>query len=158
MKQSEIAVVPMQSAHVPQVAELERQCFSDPWPEEILAGELKNPLSLWLVAVKGQKVVGYIGSQSVMGEADMMNLAVHPDFCRQGIAEQLAQTLMAHLRHSGVKTLCLEVRVSNASAIALYQKLGFAEVGCRPRYYFHPTENALIFKKKLGETDENIGN
>lgn len=158
MKQSEIAVVPMQPVHVPQVAQLERGCFSDPWSEEILAGELKNPLSLWLVAVQGQKVVGYIGSQSVMDEADMMNLAVHPDFRRLGIAEHLAQTLMAHLQHSGVKTLCLEVRVSNASAIALYQKMGFTEVGRRPRYYFHPTEDALILKKKLGETDENTGN
>ncbi len=158
MKQSEIQIVPMQQIHVPQVAELECQCFSDPWPEEILAGELKNPLSLWLVALQGQKVVGYIGSQSVMDEADMMNLAVHPDFRRLGIAAHLARTLMVQLLQGGVKTLCLEVRVSNASAIALYQKLGFTEVGRRPRYYFHPTEDALIFKKKLGEADENTGN
>lgn len=65
---------------------------------------------------------------------------------------------MVQLLQGGVKTLCLEVRVSNASAIALYQKLGFTEVGRRPRYYFHPTEDALIFKKKLGEADENTGN
>lgn len=153
MKQSEIQIVPMNKAHVAEVAALEQTCFSDPWPEEILARELGNPLSLWLVALYDQTVAGYIGSQSVMDEADMMNLAVHPQFRRQGIGKNLVVALVRELGAKGVCSLCLEVRASNAPAIALYQGLGFVPVGRRPRYYFHPTEDALILKKKLGEAE-----
>ena len=66
----------MTAADVPQVAAMERACFSDPWPEQVIAKELENELSLWLVAAKGETVLGYVGSQTVLGEADMMNLAV----------------------------------------------------------------------------------
>lgn len=76
----------MTAADVPQVAAMERACFSDPWPEQVLAKELENELSLWLVAVEGETVLGYIGSQTVLGEADMMNLAVGAEHRRQGIA------------------------------------------------------------------------
>ena len=83
------------------VAELEKRCFSDPWSEKSIASELTNPLSYWLVALDGDRVVGYIGSQSVMGWSDMMNVAVHPDFRRKGIAEALVNAL-AEMRRSGV--------------------------------------------------------
>ena len=68
----------MQRQHVPQVAALERKCFSDPWSEQSLAGELDNPLSLWLVCQVDGEVWGYVGSQTVLGETDMMNVAVLP--------------------------------------------------------------------------------
>ena len=57
----------MTAADVPQVAAMERACFSDPWPEQVLAKELENELSLWLVAAKGETVLGYVGSQTVLG-------------------------------------------------------------------------------------------
>ena len=72
----------MNEAHVAQVAELERLCFVDPWSEKSVASELANPLALWLVAVTADRVVGYIGSQTVPDESDMMNVAVHPDHRR----------------------------------------------------------------------------
>ena len=65
--------------HVPQVAELEKLCFSDPWSEQSIASELDNVLALWYVALDDDRVVGYIGSQTVCGETDVMNIAVHPD-------------------------------------------------------------------------------
>lgn len=139
----------MESCHVIQVAELEKLCFSEPWSENSIASELKNPLSLWLVAMDGQKLVGYVGSQSVMGESDMMNIAVAPEYRREGIAEALIKTLTAQLLKNGNGSLTLEVRVSNAPAIALYQKLGFAQVGRRPNYYRSPREDALILRKEL---------
>lgn len=74
----EYEIVRMEAAHVPQIAALERSAFPDPWSESSVASELDNPLSLWLVAQAGGEVLGYVGSQSVMGEADMMNLAVLP--------------------------------------------------------------------------------
>ena len=94
-------------------------------------------------------VLGYIGSQSVLGEADMMNLAVSEDHRRQGIAQALVQALMEQLKQKDVYRLTLEVRVSNGSAISLYEKLGFRQIGRRPNYYHHPKEDALILGKEL---------
>ena len=138
----------MQNAHVPQVAQLERECFSLPWSEKAIAGEITNPLSLWVVAVDEGVVAGYIGSQSVMGEADMMNLAVLPAYRRTGIGENLVRVLIGRLSDNAVTSLTLEVRASNAGAIALYEKLGFSQVGRRPNYYKNPKEDALILRKE----------
>ena len=138
----------MTDAHVAQVAELEKICFSDPWSENSVASELCNPLSLWLVAMDGDRVAGYIGSQSVEGEADMMNVAVHPDYRRKGIARRLVEGLVAALREKGVYSLALEVRASNAPAISLYEGLGFSQVGLRPNYYRNPKEDAYILRKE----------
>ena len=138
----------MTAAHVSSVAELEKVCFSAPWSENSVASELNNPLALWLVAVENDRLAGYIGSQSVEGEADVMNVAVHPDFRRRGIAEELCRQLVSVLNERDVHSLTLEVRASNAPAIALYEKLGFTLVGRRPNYYRHPKEDALIMRKE----------
>ena len=138
----------MNSDHVAQVAKLEKECFHDPWSENSIASELKNPLSLWLVAVDGQQVAGYVGSQSVMGEADMMNIAVSSKFRRMGIAQELVERLVTLLREKDVYSLTLEVRASNEPAKALYGKLGFEPVGRRPNYYRNPKEDALILRKE----------
>lgn len=138
----------MTADHVPQVAQLERECFHDPWSENSIAAELKNPLSLWLVALDDQRVVGYVGSQSVMGEADMMNIAVSSQCRRMGIAQELVQRLVAALREKDVYSLTLEVRASNEPAKALYNKQGFLPVGRRANYYRNPKEDALILRKE----------
>ena len=138
----------MNEHHVAQVAALEKVCFSDPWSENSIASELGNPLSLWLVAMDGETLAGYVGSQAVMGEADMMNVAVSPDYHRQGIAGELVTRLVEELKGRGNHSLALEVRESNFGAIALYQKLGFTQVGYRPGYYRNPKEGALILRKE----------
>ena len=138
----------MTSAHVAQIAAIEKLCFSDPWSENSVASELENRLSLWLVALDGDTVAGYVGSQSVLDEADMMNVAVHPDYRRQGIGRDLVLALADTLKEKGIKGLMLEVRQSNAPAIALYEQLGFCQVGLRPNYYRNPKENALIMRKE----------
>ena len=93
-------------------------------------------------------LLGYIGSQSVPDESDMMNLAVRPDARRQGVAQALLQALEAALRENGIRSLTLEVRAGNAPAIRLYTQAGFRQVGLRKNYYFHPKEDALILKKE----------
>ena len=138
----------MSQAHVAQVAALEKLCFSDPWSENSVASELKNGLSLWLVALVGDTVAGYIGSQSVLGESDMMNVAVHPDYRRQGIGEKLISELVCALKAKGDHCLSLEVRASNEPAQRLYEKLGFIQVGRRPNYYRNPKEDACILRKE----------
>lgn len=138
----------MNADHVAQIAQLEKICFSDPWSEKSVASELNNPLALWLTAVEGERVTGYIGSQTVMDETDMMNVAVHPDFRRRGIAEALVNELVARLKSRESRSLTLEVRVSNLSAITLYEKLGFSQIGRRKNYYRNPREDALILRKE----------
>ena len=134
------------SSHVAQVAALEKLCFSDPWSENSVASELQNDLSLWIVALEGEKVIGYVGSQTVCGETDMMNIAVHPDHRRSGVARSLIQVLIRELKNRGSSSLTLEVRASNAPAIGLYKKLGFVQVGVRKNYYRNPREDALIMR------------
>lgn len=138
----------MTPEHVSGVAALEKVCFPDPWSEKSIASEVSNPLSLWLVATQGEKVVGYVGSQSVLDGADMMNIAVDPDYRNAGIATQLIVKLIDLLKDKGVVCLCLEVRISNESAIALYEKMGFLPVGRRIGYYRNPREDAYIMRKE----------
>ena len=138
----------MNESHVEAVANLEIVCFSYPWSITSIGSEVNNPLSLWIVAVDGEQVVGYVGSQSVLGWADMMNLAVAPEYRRLGVGEKLVTELISQLKDNKVTCLTLEVRLSNASAISLYYKLGFVEVGRRPGYYHNPREDALILRKE----------
>lgn len=138
----------MESRHVSAIAALETICFADPWDEKSIAYELTNKLSHWLVALEGDTVVGYVGSQTVIDETDMMNIAVHPDFRRKGIAEALVNALVSDLKELGSHCLTLEVRASNESAKALYKKLGFNHVGTRKNYYRHPREDGLILRKE----------
>lgn len=139
----------MTLSDVPQIAELEKICFSDPWSEKSIASEAENPLSLWLVAEEEGKTLGYVGSQSVPPETDLMNLAVAPEARGQGVARELMKELMRRLCEKGMQTLTLEVRASNAPAISLYTQLGFAQIGRRPKYYVNPKEDALILRKDL---------
>ena len=78
----------------------------------------------------------------------MMNVAGHPDYRRQNIALALVNRLMEELKKRESHSLSLEVRQSNAPAIALYEKLGFQQVGMRPNYYRNPKENACILRKE----------
>ena len=138
----------MESAHVSQVAQLEKLCFSAPWSENSISSELTNPLSCWLVALDGDRVAGYVGSQTVLDESDMMNIAVDPQYRRQGIARALVEELVKCLARKESRCLTLEVRASNAGAIALYGKLGFVQVGLRKNYYRNPREDAMILRKE----------
>ena len=135
----------MKESHVAAVAELEKQNFSEPWSENSVRGELTNQLALWLVAMDGETVVGYVGSQTVLQEADMMNIAVAETHRRQGIARLLVEELICQL---DAYQLTLEVRASNAPAIRLYESLGFRQVGLRKNYYRKPKEDALILRKE----------
>lgn len=141
-------IEPMNASHVPQIAQLEKRCFSDPWSEKSIASELENPLSVWLVAVDGGQLIGYVGSQTVLGETDMMNLAVVPEARRQGTGRALVLALVDALTEKGSHSLMLEVRVSNTPAQKLYESLGFSQVGRRPKYYVNPREDALILRKE----------
>ena len=142
-------ITKMTEKHVAQVAELEKICFgSAAWSEKSIASELENALSLWIVAVEDEQVLGYVGSQTVIDETDMMNIAVHPDYRRQGVARKLVAQLVEELKLRQSRCLTLEVRASNEPAKKLYKMLDFEEIGIRKNYYRNPKEDALILRKE----------
>ena len=141
-------ITQMNESHVPQIAELEKICFNDAWSENSIASELDNRLAFWLVAEEDDQVIGYVGSQTVLGETDMMNIAIHPDHRKRGIATELIEALIRGLTERGSHSLMLEVRASNEPAKALYTKMGFESVGVRKNYYRNPREDALILRKE----------
>ena len=144
-----IKIKEMTAEHIHQVAAIEKLCFGNAaWSENSINSELYSDLSLWLVAEDEGVVVGYVGSQTVFPETDMMNVAVIPERRREGIAEVLIDSLIIALKRNYCSSLTLEVRASNAPAIALYEKMGFRQVGCRPNYYRNPREDALILRKE----------
>ena len=151
-KNLHVRIVPMTADHLDEVAELERICFSTPWSRNMLAEELDNYLSAFLVALDdNDKVAGYAGLQAVLDEGYITNVAVDPACRRQGVANQLLQVFDSFARGNHLAFLTLEVRPSNAAAIALYQGFGFAEAGRRRNYYDLPKEDALILTKYYTE-------
>lgn len=146
---SGLQIRPMCREDIPQVAELDEMCFSVPWSAASLEGELDNELADWLVADLDGTIAGYVGAQTVLDEADLMNLAVHPGQRRKGIARMLLTSLMRCLYDRGARSLTLDARVGNLPAVTLYRSLGFAVAGRRKNYYEKPREDAFIFRREL---------
>lgn len=146
-------ITPMSERHLDEVAALERICFSQPWSKALLAAELSNEGSRFLVAVDdSDKVLGYAGAKFVCGEGYITNVAVFPQHRGNGIAKALLGSLIQAGRKNELKFISLEVRKSNTAAISLYEKLGFSEVGQRKDFYLNPKEDALIMTRfDLGE-------
>ena len=145
-----VRIVPMNADHLDEVAELERICFSTPWSRNMLAEELDNMLSAFLVALDDRdRVVGYAGVQVILDEGYMTNIAVRPECRRQGIAAKLLQVFMDFAKANQLSFLTLEVRASNYDAIALYGSRGFRSMGRRKNYYEHPREDALIMTREF---------
>jgi ribosomal-protein-alanine N-acetyltransferase len=146
---SRAEIVPMAQEHLDALAELDALCFSDPWTREGLKAELSSDTARFAVAVLGGRAVGCAGMHCVCGECYIDKVAVHPDFRRQGIAQALVQYLIDCAMEQNGEFITLEVRQSNAPAIALYKKLGFEPVGVRPGFYSEPKEDALLMTRKF---------
>ena len=139
---------------LPQLREIEEQCFSVPWTKAMLRAQLAPETHIFLAAETPQgRVAGYIGLMFVLDEGYISNVAVAPRFRRQGIAEALICELVRRGAEKQLAFLTLEVRESNAPAIALYEKCGFAAVGRRKNYYEKPTEDAILMTRLLEKTD-----
>jgi len=151
-----VRIVPMNGDHLDEVAELERICFSVPWSRNMLAEELDNLLSAFLVALDdSDRVVGYAGLQVVLDEGYITNVAVRPECRRQGIAAKLLQVFLDFAKANRLAFLTLEVRASNYDAIALYGSRGFRSVGRRKNYYEHPREDAIIMTLEFDHGTED---
>lgn len=129
-------------------AELEKLCFSEPWSENSL-GLLTREGGIGFAAVCDGVLAAYGGMTHVLDEGQITNIATHPDHRRRGLAEAVLGALFDYSKAHGLKEIFLEVRKSNAPAIALYKKCGFESVGERKNFYRSPTENAVLMKKIL---------
>ncbi|SCX12856.1 ribosomal-protein-alanine N-acetyltransferase [Ruminococcaceae bacterium P7] len=137
----------MTAAHLDEVAAIENDCFSHPWSRRSLESELKNETSHFLVAVEDGKVIGYIGMSAVIDEGYLFNAAVDSHYRKKGVGSALVRELVTWCQKHDFAFLTLEVRESNAPAIALYSRFGFVRVGERKNYYSDPAENALLMTK-----------
>lgn len=143
-------IIPAAKEHLPQIAALEKLCFpADPWSEELFRAALENPaVSILLAEGPDGAVLGYAVLSTVLDEGNLDNIAVAPSARRQGVADALLETIL-RLGRGRLSALMLEVRASNAPAIALYQKHGFAAVGRRKNYYDNPREDAVLMTLTL---------
>ena len=149
----EYNIVPMDRSHIEQIAALERECFSTPWSEAMLTEVLFDSQASFIVAESEDGgVLGYAGLQVVLDEGYIDNIAVEPNARRHGVADELLD-VFCRFGEANLAFLTLEVRASNAPAIALYRKHGFEEAGRRENYYTKPAEDAVImtrYFKRIG--------
>lgn len=148
-----VNAVPMNRAHLPALAALERQCFSTPWTEAMLEEALFNDTASFLVAEdETEGVLGYAGLYVVLDEGYIGNIAVNPACRRRGVARRLME-VYCRFAAAHLAFLSLEVRAGNEAAIALYESLGFREEGRRAHYYQSPTEDAIIMTRRFRDPE-----
>jgi ribosomal-protein-alanine N-acetyltransferase len=140
---------PARRADVPALAALERRCFSDPWTAEALGELIGSPSGLLLVVEEVDGIEAYLVARAVAGEGEILSLAVAPECRRRGLGARLLIAGLEAMAAGGAFEVYLEVRVSNAAALALYGRHGFAPIGRRPRYYRNPVEDALVLRRAL---------
>ncbi len=133
---------------VEEVSILEAKVFSMPWSAKDFANLTEDPNSLYLVAEEGGKILGVCGVTNISGDGDINNVAVEEDYRGRGIATALLAEMLKQGMAMGIENFTLEVRVSNAPAIHVYEKLGFVSEGIRPRFYEKPVEDAMIMWKR----------
>jgi len=145
---SVLSVRDMMTEDVKAVAKLEAEIFSMPWSERAFLEEVGRRDRLFVVTYVGEQLAGYCGLIPSFDEGDITNVAVSPEMRRKGIAEKMLSVLMKWGGEMGVTDFTLEVRKSNAGAIALYEKLGFVSEGIRKNFYQKPLEDAVIMWKR----------
>ena len=142
----------MRDRDLPFVMEIERLSFPNPWKESSFRGEIANLHISYpnvIIYRPQDKIIGYIIFWLVADEAQISNLAVHPDFKRLGIGDTILKQVLITMRRMQAKQVILEVRPSNLSARTLYEKNGFTLLGIRRGYYQDPPEDALVMSKSL---------
>ncbi len=141
-------ILRVKKEHLPAIAALETVCFPEPWSADALNLFLKEE-AVAFAALENGDLLGYIGMLLAPGEGQILNLAVFPKARRRGVAKGLVARLIAEAAARGLGSLSLEVRVSNAPAIRLYESFGFGVAGLRKNFYRHPAEDALVMVKSL---------
>lgn len=143
----------MEPSHIGGVKKLMDMCFdSSAWSESMIRSQLEKPCSYCTIAEECGDIIAYLAYEQIADEGSIIEVAVHPDYRRQGIARELINSALHN--SEGLSEVFLEVRESNISARALYESLGFEKLSVRADYYDAPKENAVIMRKLY----ENSGN
>ena len=146
----EFVVVDVEERHIADIMQIEKECFSLPWNRRQLMNQLTDDWHIFIAAcTREDKVLGYVGVDCVLDEGYISNVAVSPQYRKQGIADALLIELLHRAEERELAFLTLEVRESNLPAISLYSKHGFANVGVRKNYYAKPMENAILMTNFL---------
>ena len=143
---AELTIRPLEEPDAEAVSEIEAECFSMPWSRESFLLLAKKPEAHYFVARLGDTIVGVCGLLQILDQGDSSNVAVKASYRRKGIGRALMGKLLKTAKKLALKELTLEVRLSNAPAIALYEGMGFAKAGVRPHFYEKPEEDALMMK------------
>ena len=151
MSTADFKITDFAEEHISSVAELERSCFSSPISEANLRALLLGGIGKGFVCIetKSGNISAYGGVIVAAGEAQILNIATHENFRRQGLGRLVVKSILEYSEALGAEYITLEVRENNLPAIRLYESLGFFEVGKIKDYYVSPKENALILKKDL---------
>lgn len=139
----------MEHVHAQQVYQIEELSFVTPWSRKSIKSEIDNKTGRYIVITDGEKVVAYGGFWLVLDEANINNVAVHPDYRGKKISKLLMNTLMEMAVSEGAKHMYLEVRSSNSVAQSLYRGLGFKMIGLRKGYYIDTDEDAIVMMKEF---------
>ena len=137
------------AADIDELCALERRCFSDAWSRQSLLFELTDEHRIYIGLFDGQQLTAAAGLFFLLDTGEILTVATDPAYRRHGLAKTLLHELLDSAKKKGLKTLHLEVRVSNAAAITLYEALGFVTVSRRRNYYEQPAEDALVLQKTI---------
>lgn len=138
----------MRAEDVPFISRLEEETFSMPWSADSFLQMIEREDTAYFVAEENGRLLGGCGLLLIAGEGNITNVVVSPGARRRGVATGLLTYLISEGDRAGLTAYTLEVRVSNAAAIGLYEKLGFVSEGIRPNFYEKPTEDAMIMWKR----------
>jgi ribosomal-protein-alanine N-acetyltransferase len=134
----------LELADLDSIEQIEQQAYPTPWSRSMFASEIAKPTSICIGAFEGNGLVGYVINSRYVDAWHVMNVAVHPEHQRRGVARALLEQLFTLTRDDERRGYTLEVRVSNEGAIKLYEQLGFSSRGIRRGYYTDNREDALI--------------
>lgn len=137
-----INVVKLTAEHIPQIYDIEKESFSDPWSMDGFLSELTIPERILLAAVESNTVCGYVIGSSDGFTAWIDNIAVSEKYRRHGIGNMLLSAFCE--KCADCESITLEVRESNIPAQKLYEKFGFSAIGVRKNFYTEPRENAVV--------------
>ena len=149
--QDTVIIRKMTESDITEIAELEKDCFSEPWSENSLRDELTNGTARFYVLRDGENLLGYIGANNICNEVYITNVAVNGNCRGKGYGKILVNHLIKQSETERAFFITLEVRKSNENAIKLYEKCGFKLIGERKNFYSKPTEDALIYTYYLEE-------
>lgn len=141
-----IEITPMTIADLDEVYEIEKISFSMPWTKQMWMDEMiKSQIANHLVARLDGKILGYAGFWLIIDEAEIVNIAVHPEYRRKGIGNLLLKELLNLAKTKEAKLVTLEVRETNESAKKLYSKSGFQLIAIRKKFYKDTNEDAFVY-------------